>query len=119
MMRIARDLKNVIMLIAIIYLVISVFRILVSGGSEEDVKKWKATIIWTTLGIVVMQSAFSVVDLLYDKNVNGNTALAFSKNIIMPFVHLIQLLASFAFLAMAIFAFYKIVTAGGDEEKAK
>lgn len=111
MMRIARDLKNAIMLIAIAYLILSVFRILVSGGSEEDIKKWKTSIIWTTLGIVVMQSSYSVVKLLFDKNVNANTALDFSKDVLMPFVHLLQVLASFAFLAMAFFAFYKIVTA--------
>lgn len=119
MMRIAKDLKNVIMLLAVVYLIISVFRILLSGGGEEDVKKWKTSIIWTSLGIVVMQSAYSFVNVLYDKNVNGQTALDFSDMILYPFIHLLQVLASFAFLAMAFFAFYKIVTAGGDEERVK
>lgn len=118
-MRIAKDLKNVIMLLAVVYLVISVFRILLSAGGEEDVKKWKTSIIWTSLGIVVMQSAYSFVNVLYDKNVNGQTALDFSDMILYPFIHLLQVLASFAFLAMAFFAFYKIVTAGGDEERVK
>ena len=117
--RIARDLKNVIFGFAIIYLIISALRILFSAGWEEDIKKWKTTIIWTTLGIVVMQSAFVVVDLLFDKNIDGNLALNFSDKILYPFVHLLEILASFAFLAMAFLAFYKIVTAGGDEEKAK
>lgn len=117
--RIARDIKNVVFGFAIIYLIISVLRILFSSGGDEDIKKWKLTIVWTTLGIMVMQSAFVVVDLLFDKNIDGNLALNFSDKILYPFVHLLEILASFAFLFMAFLAFYKIVTAGGDEEKAK
>ncbi|MDD2745024.1 MAG: pilin [Candidatus Gracilibacteria bacterium] len=119
LMNIARDLKNVVMLIAIVYLVISVLRMLLSGGSDEDVKKWKTSIIWTSIGIVVMQSAFIFVKTLFDKNIDFRTAQNFSDKIIFPFTHLLEILASFAFLAMAFFAFYKIVTAGGDEERAK
>jgi hypothetical protein len=39
--------------------------------------------------------------------------------IVYPLVHLLGLLASFAFLAIAFMAFYRLVTAGGDEERAK
>jgi hypothetical protein len=118
-MNIAKDVKNVVILIAIVYLVIAVLRMLLSGGSDEDIKKWKTSIIWTSIGIIVMQSAFVFVNTLFDKNIDFRTAQNFSDKIIFPFTHLLEILASFAFLAMAFYAFYKIVTAGGDEERAK
>lgn len=90
-----------------------------SGGSDEDAKKWRNTILWTTVGIVVMQSAFVAVDTLYNRNVSGFTAMLFADKIIYPFVHLLEMIASFAFLAMAFYAFYKIVTSGGAEDAAK
>ena len=66
-----------------------------------------------------MQSAFVFVDTLYNKNVNGFTAMLFMDRLIYPFVHLLGMLASFAFLAMAFYAFYRIVTSAGDEEGVK
>lgn len=66
-----------------------------------------------------MQSAFVLVDTLYNRNVTGYTAMLFADRVIYPFVHLLEILASFAFLAMAFFAFYRIVTAGGDDEQVK
>ena len=92
---------------------------LLSAGSDEDVKKWRTTILWTTIGIIVMQSAFVAVDTLFNRNITGFTAMLFADKLIYPFVHLLSILASFAFLAMAFFAFYRIVTAAGDEEAAK
>ncbi len=119
LINIARDAKNVFIFVAIVYLVISVLRILLSGGSDEDAKKWRNTILWTTVGIVVMQSAFVAVDTLYNRNITGFTAMLFADKLIYPFVHLLEIFASFAFIAMAIFSFYRIVTAGGDEEGVK
>ena len=39
--------------------------------------------------------------------------------IFAPIVGVLQMLASFAFLAMVIYAFFTIVTGAGDEEKMK
>ncbi len=66
-----------------------------------------------------MQSAFIAVDTLFNRNVTGFTAMLFADKLIYPFVHILSILASFAFIAMAIFAFYKIVLAAGDEEAVK
>ena len=116
---VARDLKNIFIGIAVIYLVISVLRMLFSSGGDDDVKKWRNTIAWTTGGIIVMQAAFVFVDTLYNKNVNGYTSMLFLDKIVYPFVHLLEMLASFAFLAMAFYAFFRIASAAGDEEKVK
>ncbi|NDK19594.1 hypothetical protein GW819_02020 [Candidatus Gracilibacteria bacterium] len=116
---IARDLKNVITLLAIVFLFIMAIKIIFSHGSEEDIKKWRHGIISASIGIVVMQVAYVLVSTLYDTSVNGVTAFDFLEKIVYPFVRLLELLASFAFLAMAFFAFYTIITGGGSEEKAK
>ena len=66
---IARDVKNVVTLLAAVYLFIMVIRLIFSGGSEEDVKKWREGIIAATLGIIVMQISYVLVSNLFDKNV--------------------------------------------------
>lgn len=119
MITIARDLKNVVILLAIVYLFIMVLKIIFSQGSEEDVKKWRLGIIYASLGIVVMQVAYVVVSTLFDQKVSGATAFDFLDKIIYPFVRMLEVLASFAFLMMAFYAFYLIITAGGTEDKAK
>lgn len=69
MITIAKNVKDVFIAVAVIYLVISVLRLLFSHGGDDDVKKWKSSIVGTTIGIVVMQSAFVFVRTIYDKNV--------------------------------------------------
>lgn len=116
---IAKSMKNIALLLAVFYLIFSVYRLLFSGAADDDIKKWKLSIIWTTLGIILMQSSFAFVETLNYEDVDGNLALRIMKNIIFPFLSMLQALASFAFIAMAIYAFYRIVTSGGDEEGAK
>jgi len=119
MITIARDLKNLFISIAVVYLFIMVIRMLFSDGSDEDVKKWKTGILYTSLGIIVMQIAYVFISTLFDKQITGNTAQSFLESIVYPFVNMLQLLASFAFLAMAFYAFFKIITAGGEEDQVK
>lgn len=111
MITIARDLKNVATLLAVVFLFILVIKIIFSNGSEEDVKKWKHGIIFTSIGIIIMQIAYILIATLYDKKVDGITASDFLDKIIYPFIRMLELLASFAFLAMAFYAFYLIITA--------
>ena len=66
-----------------------------------------------------MQISFVFISILFDKPVNGNTAFDFLDKIIYPFVRMLELLASFAFLAMAFYSFYLIISAGGADDKAK
>lgn len=88
-------------------------------------KKWKYNIFWTAFGIFFLQISYSIwkTGLLSGRTVDGtnpiNAALGweFWNNIISPIVQLLQYLASFAFIVMMIYAFYVIVTGGGDEKK--
>lgn len=119
MIMIARDLKNVVTLLAVVYLFIMVIKIIFSDGSDEDVKKWRLGILYTSVGIVVMQIAYTLITTLFDTQVTGVTAFDFLDKIVYPFVRMLELLASFAFLAMAFYAFYLIITAGGADDKVK
>lgn len=49
--------------------------------------------------------------------INAALSWTFWHNIIDPILQLLQYLASFAFLAMMFYAFYVMVTGGGDEKK--
>lgn len=119
MITIARDLKNVVTLLAVIYLFIMVIKIIFSDGSEEDLKKWRLGIVYASIGIIMMQISYVVISTLFDRQVTGVTAFDFLEKVIYPFVRMLELLASFAFLAMAFYAFYLIITAGGADDKIK
>jgi hypothetical protein len=72
-----------------------------------------------------MQIAYSLWSTLYLKSgsnafdINGRLAWTFWINIFEPIVNIMLLLASFGFIAMAVYSFYTIITGGGDEEKLK
>lgn len=120
---IAYGVKNFAILIAVIFLIIWVIKLFFSEASDADVKKWKYNLFYSAAGIFFMQISYSIwrtgVDI---SNKGGNPINAamsweFWHNIIEPILQLLQYLASFAFLAMMIYAFYIIVTGGGDEKK--
>jgi hypothetical protein len=46
--------------LAVIFLVVAIIKLLFSPNDEESIKKWKSNIIWVSVGIFVMQIAFSV-----------------------------------------------------------
>lgn len=108
--------------IAVIFLIIGVIKLLFSDASDEDVKKWKNNVFWTAAGIFFMQISYSIWQTgtqMGDKGNPINAALSwtFWHNIIEPILQLLQYLASFAFLAMMIYAFYVMVTGNGDDKK--
>lgn len=50
-----------ITIIAVIYIIYAWFKILISAGNEDDVKKSKTTILSVAIGIAIMWLAFSIV----------------------------------------------------------
>ena len=113
---IAFQIKNFFILIAVIFLIIGIIKLLFSSNDEESVKKWKSNIIWTSIGIFVMQIAFSVWNTLILRNdsdkIGSSLGWEFWINIFSPIVNLLQMLAAFGFLFMAVWAFFIMVTAG-------
>lgn len=119
LVRIAKDLKNLFFWLSSIYLMIIVVKVLFADNTEDEIDKFKKWIIWITIGIIVMQSAYAFTINLYNKDIWEKLAIDFMDNMIYPAIHLMEVLASVFFIAVAIFAFYRLVTSDGDEEKAK
>lgn len=120
---IAGGIKNFFILIAVLFLVIGVMKLFFGGGDEEAVKKWKSNIIWVSVWVFVMQIAYSIWRTLYLSDtfarVDGRLGWMTWINVFEPIVNILLLLASFGFIAMAVYAFYVIITGAGDEEKLK
>lgn len=118
-LNIARDLKTMAFVLVIFFIIIMVIKLLFSENTEEQQKKLKMWILWSTIWIMVMQSAYTLYKVLFDKDIWATLWRGFSEKIVQPFTELLMLIASFIFIAMWIYAFYKIVTAGGNEEWIK
>ncbi|NVP17203.1 hypothetical protein HUU51_00625 [Candidatus Gracilibacteria bacterium] len=116
---IAKDLKTIFYIIAGLYFLILVIRLLFSENTEEAATNFKKGVLWITLGILLMQISFYVINTLYAKDVGGTLANNLTKNLINPVIRILETAASFFFILIAIFAFYTIITANGDEEKVK
>lgn len=117
--RIARDVKNLFFLIAWIYFLILVLKLLFSSKTEEEVSNFKKWIVWISIWIIALQIGYSFIAVLFDRDITVELSTDLINKIIQPFISLAQNLASFAFVAIAIYAYFRIVTANGDEEKAK
>jgi len=119
LIRLARDLKNIFFVLATIYFLIICLKLIFAGNTEEEVWKFKKWIIWITVGLIVMQIAFVFTQILFDQWVSAALGGTLVENLVLPMIALIQTLASIFFIAVAIFAFYQLVTANGNEEAIK
>ena len=119
LVKIARALKNIFFAIAWIYFLIIAIRLLFTENSEEEFWKFKKWILWITVWIIIMQLAYSFVMTTQNQWVSWALANEILKNIVLPLIKLLETAASFFFIAIAIFAFYRMVTAAWDDEKAK
>ncbi len=115
---IARDLKNIFFAFATIFFLYIVIRLIFSESSEEDVQKFKKWLLWITIGIVIMQLAFSFVSVLYDRWFGESLGSNLITNIVNPMITLLETLAAFFFVTMGVVAFYQLITSNGNEEAA-
>ncbi len=116
---IARDLRVIVYAFVLLFWVIMVIKLIFGENTEEEAKKLKNGILWASIWIIVMQIAFSIYKVMFDRDIWANLARSFWERLVEPFLDLLMLLASFAFIAVAVIAFYKIVTAWGNEEWLK
>lgn len=117
LVNIAYSLKNIFFWFATIFYLIISIQLLVSENTEEQSGKFKKGIVWITIWLMVMQMAYAFSLTLYAKQVWESLAFDLIDNIINPLIGLLEVLASILFIAIAIFAFYRIVTANGKEEE--
>lgn len=116
---IARDAKNIIFFFVLIIWIVMVIKLIFWNNTEEEAKKLKMWILWVSIWIIVMQSAFWFYKVLFDKDIWNDLANNFTHSLIQPFIDLLLLLTSFVFITVWIIAFYKIITDLWDGEKAK
>ncbi len=114
----ARDLKNIFFLVATVFFLYLVLRLLLSENSEEDTSKFKRWVLWIIIGIVVMQLAYSFVFAIYDGGLGSWLGESLLEAVIRPLISLLETLASFFFIVMGIIAFYRLVTSNGEEQAA-
>jgi hypothetical protein len=118
-LKIAKDFKNVVFALSTVVFIVLVYRLLFATNTDEEATKFRKWIIWAILGIVVMQLSYSTVFILFDNPVWDTLAKSLLNDLFMPLINLLLFGVSFAFIVVWIFAFYMIITAGGDDEKAK
>ncbi|MDD3145194.1 MAG: hypothetical protein PHV23_03715 [Candidatus Gracilibacteria bacterium] len=116
---IAKDLKTIFYILSGLYFLILVIKLIFSENTDEEISNFKKGLIWITIGIMVMQISFYAINTLYARDVGGTLANNLTKNLISPIIKILETAASFFFVLIAIFAFYSIITANGDEEKVK
>ncbi len=116
---IAKSMKNLFFWLATVFYLVIAIKLIVAEKTEDEVSKFKKWIIWITVWLIIMQLAYSFVLTLYAKSLWQATAVDLINNIINPLIWFIETLASFFFLAIAIFSFYRLVTAHGKEDEIK
>ncbi len=116
---IAKDVKTIFYIIAWIYFLILVVRLIFSENTEEESWNFKKWIVWITMWIIVMQLSFYFINTLYARDIWWVLANNLTKNLINPLIKILETAASFFFILIAIYAFYSIITANWEEEKVK
>lgn len=124
---IANSLINIFFIIAFIYFFIIVIKLLFAENSEEESSNFKKWFIWVSLWLMVMQISRVFVNSISSKNSlqNSNSWELYNisnlllENIIKPLTSLLETGASFIFILIAIYAFYKLITSNWDENAVK
>lgn len=116
--RIARDVKNVVFAIAAIFFLVITIRLLFSSNSEEWFEKYKKWIIWITIWIIVMQMSYAFVINTFDKNASS-LASSLINNIFIPIIQLLKFMALIFFVMISIYSFIRLVSSNWEKEKIK
>jgi hypothetical protein len=116
---IAKEIKNVILIIASIYFLIMVLRLIYTQKTEEEFQNTKKTIIWISVWLIIMQSAYSVAVNLYQPKVDGTLWQNVLINVINPLAQFLLFLTWFLFVWMMVYSAYRLITANGQDDKMK
>jgi len=119
LIQVAKSLKNIFLIVATLYMIFIVFKLIFAGNTSEQVEKFKQWILWSIIWIIVMQISYIYVTSIYGSDIWWWTVFRLIEGVIHPVTQFLETLASFIFIAIIIFAYFKIVTAAGDEEKIK
>lgn len=116
---VAYSMKSIIFLVAWVYFLILVLKLLYTDNSEEEADNFKKWIIWITIWLIITQSAYWFVSIIFDKDIWQKLWADLIVKVINPLLWLLLTIVSFFFIWIAIYAFFKMVTSNGDEENVK
>lgn len=125
---VADSLINIFFIIAIIYFFILVIKLLVSNDAEEEHENFKKWFLWISIWLMVMQMAKVYVKSIHlnhniwekpTSELYLNSANSILDNIVKPLTWLLEFWASFLFIMIAIYAFYKLISSNWNEDAAK
>lgn len=113
---IARNLKDALIAFSVIYMFILALRLFFWQWTDDDMKKWRIGVLWTTIWIVFMQMSYVAAVSIYNKNIWIASAQDLSNAVLLPVIRLLEVVTSFIFMAMAIMAFYRIVSSWWNDD---
>lgn len=116
-----KNLAIVVFIIAVLVAFISVIRLLASKNDEENFSTWIQTLVWSIAGLFLISIAYTVIRQFETRvfgiqTISTQTVFNVVINIIYPLLNFLRYIAATVFFLWAIYAFYRIVTAGGNEE---
>ncbi len=121
LIQVFKALAIVVFVLAVLIAFISVIRLLVSKNDEEDFSTWVQTLVWSIAGIFLISIAYTVIRqfetrVFNTQNISTQTVYNTVINIVYPILNFLRYIAATVFFLGTIYAFYRIVTAGGNEE---
>ncbi|MFA6079872.1 MAG: hypothetical protein WC753_00095 [Candidatus Gracilibacteria bacterium] len=115
-------LAGILFIVAVIVAFFAAIRLFVSDNSGEDFSKWAMTLTWSIVGLLLVSFAYGILYtfehnvLNYNVGFNIDTIYEITVGIVYPILNFLRYIAAIMFFIVLIFAFYKIIIAGGDEE---
>lgn len=118
--------KAIIAVVAILYLSIIAYKLIIRGGNEEDVKTQKRAVTYTLIGLAIISMSGEIAQMLdispgnslLEKKAILNRVYAFDKQVevFMTFIkYIIGAYATFMVLRSSL----KLIVAGGDDEETR
>lgn len=125
---IAKSIRNIFYILASVYFIIIAIRLITTSNTEEEVQNFKKWILYITVGIIIMNLAFAIVYYLYNDaslwrastDIDlWNYGYRILENIMYPIIKLLETATAFFFLLIALFSFFRLITANGNEDEAR
>lgn len=118
-----KDVAVILFILAVIMAFIATIKLLTSPNNEEDFSNWMKTLVWSLAGLFVLSIAYTVIQqfemhVTSTQTLSGQTVYYMVINIVYPVLNFFRYLAAICFFLATIYAFYRIVTSMGDEERA-
>ncbi len=118
-------LAGFLFIVALIVAFFAAIRLFSSSNSEEDFSKWLNTLAWSILGLLLVALSAVFINTLRRifwsghglEEINISTVYSLAVDIIYPILNFLRYIAAICFFIVLIYAFYRIIFSGWDEER--